>query len=86
MGGEGIPALHSVGSGIQLHERGLTLCYSGVARWERQRVGVELLSSPDIGCLALEFSPGFERVAPLRFWVVCRSMAVFLFFWHSITE
>ena len=72
----GLSSTHSLGSGIQLLERGWTLFYSGVARGERRRAGVGLLIAPQLSRHVLEFTPVNERVAFLRLRVRDRSLTV----------
>ena len=58
-----------IGSGTNLHERGWTLFYSGIAQGKRQWVGVGLLIAPQCKACALRFSLVDERIytpAPLR--------------------
>ncbi|KAK3555889.1 hypothetical protein QTP86_029801, partial [Hemibagrus guttatus] len=62
----GLASTHSLGSGIQLLERGWTLFFSGVPHGERHRAGVGLLIAPQLSCHVLEFSPVNERVVSLR--------------------
>ncbi|KAK3524537.1 hypothetical protein QTP70_029847, partial [Hemibagrus guttatus] len=61
-----LASTHSLGSGIQLLERGWTLFFSGVPHGERHRAGVGLLIAPQLSCHVLEFSPVNERVVSLR--------------------
>ncbi|KAI3362689.1 hypothetical protein L3Q82_001755 [Scortum barcoo] len=72
----GLTSTHSLGSGIQLLERGWTLHYSGVAQGEWRRAGVGLLIAPQLSRHVLEFTPVNERVASLRLQVGDRSLAV----------
>ncbi|KAK3520789.1 hypothetical protein QTP70_032366 [Hemibagrus guttatus] len=61
-----LASTHSLGSGIQLLERGWTLFFSGVPHGERLRAGVGLLIAPQLSRHVLEFSPVNKRVVSLR--------------------
>ena len=72
----GLASMHSLGPGIQLHERGCALFHSGVARGERQQAGVGLLIAPQLSHHVLEFSPVKMRVVSLCLWVGDRFLTV----------
>uniref|UniRef100_A0A8C6M0S1 Endonuclease/exonuclease/phosphatase domain-containing protein n=1 Tax=Nothobranchius furzeri TaxID=105023 RepID=A0A8C6M0S1_NOTFU len=69
-------AYYSIGSEIQVLERGWTLSFVGVAPGERQRAGVGFLLAPRLSACVLGFTPGDERVASLRLRVGERVLTV----------